>query len=353
MKILGSILLTAVLVTGCKVNRAEEDWTPPLHEALAKATRLHIRTGGTCHRNPENEKTLLDIQDAKEIANFIRQIKIQANKSGFHCMCCGEPTLEFYHDDTLILSLGFHHGRSLRWPNGDWKGDGLLTKESSDFLIHWFSDHGVQGPHEEVQESLRRQKQSAASQEKWLSAMPTSLKPFWNTLEESEIVKMNAALTKQFQDPKQQILALLEWYGSGEGPWSGFPSYESVAEDLLLLHKTERILETIHTAELTQMQIEGAARLFGGWHFSQQRPEDLRLLPDTFKQQLLEHCLKSENRDKKARAIQAFETKKKPKNPLKASNQASPPLYPLKGRVTRMTEVGCVHSRHSPEPQSI
>jgi len=306
-------LLAITLVTGCR-PKEKEDWTAPLHEALQGATRFRVRSGGTCHRQPDQEKTLLDLRDQKQIAEVVQGIQINPNDSGFHCMCCGNPTLEFYRDETLIASLGFHHGRSLRWPDGKWAGDGLLAKDSADFLIKWLADHGVPGPKEEREESVRLQKKSEASRERWLNAMPESLKPFWSDMGDpfgsDNSQKMNTALTKQFPDKNARILALLNWYGSGEGPWSGFPSYESVAEELLLLHKTEEILGAIQNAELAEQQTEGLARLLGGWDFSRQRPDDLLLVSPALKSRLLKHSLKSDDEDKQGRARRAFGDKK-------------------------------------------
>jgi hypothetical protein len=65
--------------------------------------------------------------------------------SGFHCMCCGEPSIEFYRGERLVLTLGFHHGQSLRWVGG-WPGDGALITDSARFLVKWLADHEVEGP---------------------------------------------------------------------------------------------------------------------------------------------------------------------------------------------------------------
>ncbi len=303
--------MTICIVVNCEAGPDKEDWTAVLYKALDGATRLRIRTGGTCHRDPKKEKTLLDVRDAKEVAAFIQLIRIDANESGFHCMCCGNPTLEFYRAETLILSLGFHHARSLRWPGGQWKGDGLLENTSAEFLVKWLAARGVRGPQEEVEESIRLQKKSEMSQKKWLSAMPASLKPFWSAMNDisgtNKTKEMQLAFSKQFRDEKEQVLALLEWFGSGEGPWSGFPSYETVAEELLLLHKTGHIVDAIRNEKLTDRQVEGAARLFAVSDLFQRRPDDIRLLPDRLKRQLLEHSLKCNDEDKKGRARRAFE----------------------------------------------
>jgi len=57
-------------------------------------------------------------------------------------MCCGEPSIEFYQKDKLLLTLGYHHGRSLRWPEG-WPGDALLTAPGADALRNWLVEHRV------------------------------------------------------------------------------------------------------------------------------------------------------------------------------------------------------------------
>ena len=144
-------LLPLAMTTGL-MSKEVNSWTKALHNELKEATRLQIRSGGTCHRQAETEKTLLDLQDPEKVAIVTQGIQIAQSESGFHCMCCGNPTLEFYRGDTLIASLGFHHARSLRWPDGKWEGDGLLTEESSIFLIKWMADNGLSGPKDEREE---------------------------------------------------------------------------------------------------------------------------------------------------------------------------------------------------------
>jgi hypothetical protein len=123
---------------------------------------------------------------------------------------------------------------------------------------------------------------------------------------ESRTEELDAALAREYPKQESRILVLLEWYGAGEGQWSGFPSYESVPEKLLLRYDTKDILRAIEKKELAEQQIEGTARFFAGWDFSQTRRQDLKLLPAKLKKKLLEHSLKSKNEDKKGRAQTAF-----------------------------------------------
>ncbi len=107
-------------------------------------------------------------------------------------------------------------------------------------------------------------------------------------------------------DRGERVLALLEWFGSGSGPWSGFPSYESAAENLLLDYSTIDIISATRSNKLSPTQTEGAARLFAGWSFTRQRPEGLKELPEALKKELWFHSQNTKDKDKLRRARGAF-----------------------------------------------
>jgi hypothetical protein len=111
-----------------------------------------------------------------------------------------------------------------------------------DKWVRWFDDHGISSVREEVEytkaQAIKRQK----DWEKWTKAMPNSIKPLWEdaigNFGEVDTKPLINALKKEMPDQTRRILALLEWFGSGAGPWSGFPSYESAAEKMLLEYRT-------------------------------------------------------------------------------------------------------------------
>ena len=157
---------------------------------------------------------------------------------------------------------------------------------------------------------------SKLAESRWLAAMPPALKPLWPQVRERSGVDpvgairnldpLRTALSQEFPDERSRVLALYAWFGSGEGPWSGFPSYEQVAEELLLDFPTEALIKAAEATESAQEQ-EGAARLFGGWEISQRRPSDLAHLPPDLKERLLAHSLESADEDKRSRAHHAFD----------------------------------------------
>jgi hypothetical protein len=139
-------------------------WEGSFAVEVKGVTRIRVRSGGTCHVNLAEVKTLFEVKEEAKVRAVIEGIRLDEKGSGFHCMCCGEPTIEFYKGSELVASLGFHHGRSIRWPGG-WPGDALLRPDSADFLCQWLADNGIKGPLEE-RERGRKAAMAAARREK-------------------------------------------------------------------------------------------------------------------------------------------------------------------------------------------
>ena len=72
------------------------------------------------------------------------------------------------------------------------------------------------------------------------------------------------------------------------------------------MHSTEDLLAAFDSRELSEAQLDGAARLFGGWTFWQKRPAARKRLPVTLKNRLLTRSLHSDDKDKRDRAIRPF-----------------------------------------------
>lgn len=288
------------------------DWNLSLQSALEGIDKFRVRSGGTCCNDIETETTLFETDDQSKIKLLCSNIAINPEESGFACKCCGTPTLEFYKDGELAVVLGYHHGQSLRWAEGEWTGDGLLTKESKDFLLTWLDEHGVSEPKEGVEEDRREAERSKVIWDKWMEAMPASIRPLFKDalrvrpFKDVDIEPLSLALVNEMPDQKQRILSLLKWYGSGEGPWSPHRGYESVAETMLLEYDTEYIVAAIESTDLTEAQLEGAARLFAGNKFRRERPTGLNKVPLYMKQMFWDHVKPTEDKDKLRRAKSAF-----------------------------------------------
>jgi hypothetical protein len=145
----------------------------------------------------------------------------------------------------------------------------------------------------------------------WRDRMPESIRPLWNDVLRSnpiypETKRLDAALVKGIPDESERILALLAWYGSGSGPWTGYPAYEEVAAQMLARFPADKIVATVESRTLTKEQLEGTARYFAGFN-SVSGGKRVQDLPASLKKMLLEEVLQSGDADKIERAKRAFE----------------------------------------------
>jgi hypothetical protein len=249
---------------------------------------------------------VLEVGEPNDVAALRITMRI-IDGAGGHCMCFGGPTLELLSADRSRLALlSIHHGRAIRWDR--WKDDAKLV--DGRLLLAWLAERGVVDPLREFDAMAAGRLRSKQDANRWLAAMPSALKPIWSSaLGQFGMVNVDplrAALESAVPDEGERILALLEWFGSGAGPWSGFPSYEQAAEELLLGYSTARITEAVESTRLGLAQLEGAARLFGGWAFRKRRPEGLKELPVALRKALWHHVKDTQDNDKRLRATRAF-----------------------------------------------
>jgi hypothetical protein len=258
----------------------------------------------------QNAKKLFESTERKDLDALSKALVVIRPDEWFHCMCIGTPAIHIYKDDKLLAQVTNHHGRSVRCSL--WSSDARL--KDIDSWLKWFDDRKIDGPRKEVDEMRKSLEQGERDRKRWIAAMPKGLKPVWkdsvgqfgNVNPEPLLKALRGSISKK----EDQILALLEWFGSGSGPWSGFPSYESAAEELLLEYQITEIVSAIEGKKLSAEQTEGTARLFGGWAFSQKHPKGLEQVPAEIKRSLWEHAKVTEDEDKLGRATRAFKPKR-------------------------------------------
>lgn len=306
-----------------------------LDKVLQNTNRVRIFAGGEENGKPLTKKVLADTKDPVLLQKLKDCLRIDDESEILgRDMCTGDPTIELMSGNKSLAVLGFHHARAVRWSK-KWKFDGSL-KDGRQF-VDWFADNGVNEPKTEFDAALKESRKSSADVKKWSMAMPECLRPFWG-----EVVKpgmqdllifvpepspsdqlrspeasvtnsdsrksMMSALDAYFPKKKDKILALLQWYASGIGKWTGFPSYEELPADLLLMLPTNSIIEALSDNDVSDPEMEGGARFFASHTVRMTKPQDLSLLDAHLKQRLLDHCLKSDDEDKRARAKKCFAT---------------------------------------------
>ena len=272
-----------------------------LHELIRQADRIEVR-------EPMDGKALLySTVDRKDIEALAEAVDVIAPAHWFYCMCLGDPILHLYKKDVKLGQISNHHGTSIR--TSIWVANGEL--KDAEKWLRWFDQRGLTGPRREVEKAAARDRQSRIDDERWLAAIPSSIRPLWNPAHNrgrlQDLQPLRDALAGEFPDEKQRALALYAWYGSGKGPWNGFPQHETAGEELLLDLPVPVLIAAAQEA-LTRVQAEGAARLFAGPGFS--RRDKLRdvVLPKELKEKLLWHVKRQwhEADEKRIRAEAAF-----------------------------------------------
>jgi hypothetical protein len=253
----------------------------------------------------DGSAVLFESSDRRDLDALKSSLRVERPEQDLHCMCDGTPAIFLYANGEKVGQLTNHHGELIRCSL--WRSDARLV--DAEAFLRWFDDRKLPGPRKEYEAGLEQYRKSQDYERKWVEAMPTALQPLWPAARRSfdpDLTPLRKALAEQLPAKNDRILALFTWYGSGAGPWSGYPSYEDVAENMLLDYSSAELLAVVEGRKLTEAQTEGAARLFGGWTFSQRRPNDRRLLPAGLKASLLEHSLAGADGDKRGRALSAF-----------------------------------------------
>lgn len=120
-----------------------------LRNKLQDSTRLTIRTGGFCHREPDGEVPLYETHDSDEIREFVGRLSFRLSIGGLSCACCGEMTFEFYNGAEKSGAFSLHHDTRIRLENAS-SGDVFLTKRSCQLLDQWLTEKGVRAIQKEL-----------------------------------------------------------------------------------------------------------------------------------------------------------------------------------------------------------
>ncbi|MFV8754537.1 hypothetical protein ACNOYE_28645 [Nannocystaceae bacterium ST9] len=244
----------------------------------------------------ETPRTLLVIRGA-ELASLRRAMQL-APGPGPHCMCLGDMVLGFEDAagrplDTITL----HHGLTLRW-DGPWSWRDAAFADA-DGLIDWLAAHGVSDYAEQRARDRVAGEAHRKARERWLAAAPARLRERLPELERdamgvprrlapAELDELLASLRDDRADDAALAAELLAWFGSGTGPWSGHPAYESLAEQLLLRLGTDAVMRAAEREPASDARLDGLARYFGSHELHRTRRSDTHALGEPLRSCLLE-----------------------------------------------------------------
>lgn len=311
--------LTTLLVAGLlSADEGPHAVSPAEQLAIRRADTIMVLGGGPPY-SPVYSST-----NPKEISELRTVVAIEPPRGWFRCACFPELEVTLSRKGKELGVIAIQENLTIGFSR--WSGDAVAASQKS--LLKWFDARGINGPRRSYERKLASEKADRLASKRWLSAMPSSLRPLWPKLmqdrdwynssvdsaTENAANALAPALTKQFPDDGQRIRALFSWFGSGAGPWSGFPADEEVPARLLLRHTPRELLSTLEASALNDSEMEGAARFFSGYSyeapFVRAITKDRRLIaamPADLRQALMRHVLKTGDHDNIERARRAFE----------------------------------------------
>lgn len=137
----------------------------PFQPAIADADKIVIRDGGydCCKPNVDLDPVLFTVTNQAEVKEVVAHLKFEPvtimDSKLESCLCCGSPGMDWYRGNKRIAMTSIQHGHAIRWKGFSTArilgvqvgyGDGLLTRESSNWLVGWFVKHGVTEPKREA-----------------------------------------------------------------------------------------------------------------------------------------------------------------------------------------------------------
>jgi len=299
--------------------------------------RVFVYNGGILGSDLGTNDLLLETESDDDLKTLRESLRIKDGTAG-HCMCLGDPTIELLGERSERLALiTLHHGLTIRWSR--WKDDAELLDGPG--WLRWLADRGVTYPLKEYEKDRRRAELMERSWHRWLDHMPSCLRPFaqemkkdlgWNIFvsipesieseetaqdvskrgEESvvQIGKLQKPLEEAHPDGMERALVLLAWFGNGLGPWTGYPAYEKIADDLLLSISKDAMIPALSGPGLSEAQLEGGARFLAGPDSRSLRAAVWAQLSDGAKEALREHAQRYTDENKKKSALGLFHSKK-------------------------------------------
>lgn len=257
---------------------------------LPKATNAAIRTmftdidevfiteDGVYNNKAMSDKVLLHLTQTADISRLGQVLEIDEANTGFYCMCLGTYAIALHSRGTMQHIIGFHHGVSIRYSG--WNGDAALSNNEA--LLVFLSELGFTRPLEDFTQEQRNRQADKVAERNWLEAAPNTFRKYRDKIKGLEAGYLPALiqdLDTELPDRQQQIIVLLQTYGKTNNYWSGYPSYESVPEDILKTFEIKDIIHAYLQSDRNYKTRRGLGRFLCSFEMKKERKKFLKDIP--------------------------------------------------------------------------
>lgn len=228
-----------------------------IDELFDGARSAVIRARAPMTIDPAKGPVLLEVK-AEELALLRDTLRIIESDERFHCMCKGDYAIELRG---RLLSKGmvsFHHGISVRLAG--WISDAKL--EDGPALFRFLAERGIEEPLRLYEAGLVADQERNHQRERWTNGVPAALRATFDRLERDQSGPRLEAALEALGGDSAAARELFQWLALGQGPWSGYPAYESLPLKLLGAMPAGPLVEAAGL-DLSDAEVKGATRYFG------------------------------------------------------------------------------------------
>lgn len=246
---------------------------------------------------PEPTTTL---SGAAKIAELAKSFDFDEKQSGLTCCCPGDFLVTFYQSDKALAELSYHHGISLRWHDGPWKGDSQFTPASASAWRAWFSANGFPTFEKDHQDELAAAGRERKWQDDFFSFFPPAARQAYaafdkcfngvlyellasdgyengDAKDDPRVIKAARGFLAACGKPLDAGLAICRALGFLNNTRGTMEIYFSMEEELLVAgfsHISTHIMPSVLEAAATEPQaVRGAGRLFFYHEYHRKVPE--------------------------------------------------------------------------------
>ncbi|HEV2947384.1 MAG TPA: hypothetical protein VGX70_08405, partial [Gemmataceae bacterium] len=275
-----SALAGVLMLVAC--DNKETEWKIHLAAASEGVDRLVVEP---LLMSDDKKLSSFEIKGADKIKSLIELIEIDAAHSGYSCNCDGDHRFRFYKGDMLVLTLHYLHGNALRWPEGKWKGDALLTEATQEAMPLWFRKRGFPALQEMRESRIAQMKREEEERTRFVACFPEKARAYFQPSASSALdfaqsdERSGQKLAESIADSEQVALAVCRAFGTLAGQassWSSTSDKERRALAAIQSIKGDSFLSALEKLKGDRQALLGAARMFFWEQFNEKLPMEKR-----------------------------------------------------------------------------
>ncbi|MBO9562844.1 MAG: hypothetical protein J7621_08730 [Niastella sp.] len=249
-----------------------------LEKLFGVVDKVVIKDGGVFSGKALTGKVLLNIVDQDKIQRLQTLLELVEPTESFYCLCLGDYAIELISDDSIKVTIGFHHGVSIRYDQ--WNGDAPLARNEE--LLEFLAALGLTSPLEGWLESKRRNEVHQVAERDWFHNAPKCFhkyKEYMNGFGGDYLSALIEELNVEIPERETQVITLLQTYGRSENLWSGYPVYEEVPKYILQTFSIQEIISVYLNTDRNYKTRRGLGRFLCDFNVKKNRRKHIKHIP--------------------------------------------------------------------------